>query len=201
MKLLLVNFLILSALFQAHAQEATLKQFRLGLGAGYAAGTGKGAKGGFLLDAEPGYVLSNSFLINVRLQTAAILRGATSFQLQDPNLQLQLSKVGSTTINGQYYLKDAGARPYVGFGAGVYSLSAVQFKTDVSGVNGDVAPRQRKFGVYPRVGVDLGHFNINLDYNIIPQTIGANGLKFRNSYAAFRLSFFIGGGRNILEEL
>lgn len=175
---------------QANAQD--YKKFRVGLGVGYASASGEGAKGGVILALEPGYRIQDKILVNLRVESAAIVRGTTE---QVNGLDIEVAAIGSYTLNGQYYLRAAGFRPYAGFGFGVYTLSAITVE-DNGGTGGDVdvAAAESKFGFYPRIGFDAGHFNFNIDFNILPQTEGIGGSEFKNSYIGFRLSAFIGGG-------
>jgi hypothetical protein len=96
-------------------------------------------------------------------------------------------------LNGQYYFNNNNFRPFVGLGFGMFNLASTSVSVDVGGgsnVSGEIAAAT-KFGFYPRVGFDAGHFQLSLDYNIVPET---NGIK--NSYIGIRFGGFFGGGRN-----
>ena len=80
----------------------------------------------------------------------------------------------------------------MGAGFGLYNLAAVTVSD--SGDGGAAA--ESKFGFYPRIGFDLGHFNINLDYNIVGSTkFEGTDLESKNSYIGIRIGGFFFGGR------
>ena len=110
--------------------------------------------------------------------------------------EASVSAVGSWTLNGKYYFGTNGFRPYAGVGLGLFSLAAVS----VSSTAGEVEAGST-FGFYPRLGFDAGHFNFNIDYNIIGDTqvsisSGGGEASIKNSYIGFRIGAFIGGGKN-----
>jgi len=179
-----VLLLIVVTAAAAVAQE--FKAFRVGVGLGYAAASGKGAKGGVLFALEPGYRVSDQILANLRMEGAVIGRGYAN----ETSASIDVAAIGSYTLNGQYYFNNNNFRPFAGLGFGIYSLAAVSASADVNGnVNQGVAAGS-KIGFYPRVGFDAGHFTLSLDYNLVPET---NGIK--NSYFGLRFGGFFGGGR------
>ncbi len=191
--LILVSFFLAFAVV-VNAQD--YKKFRVGLGLGYAMASGEGASGGVLATLEPGYRIQDNILLGLRLESAVITRG---FSETVPSaFSIDVAAIGSYTLNGQYYFNNNSFRPFVGLGLGIYSLAAIGVAVDINGEtqSAEVAG-ESKFGFYPRVGFDAGHFTLALDYNLIPATkpnIG-NG-EFKNSYLGIRAGFFIGGGKN-----
>jgi hypothetical protein len=170
----------------AHAQE--FKKFKVGVGVGYARASGKGAKGGVLATLEPAYRISDIIQVGLRIESAVVVRGGAD----DYGLDLEGAAIGSYSLNGQYYFSNESFRPFVGAGLGMYSLAAL--KLEESGAIGEIAASEGKFGFYPRVGFDAGHFTLSLDYNFIPAT-KVDGAEFKNSYLGFRIGGFFGGGR------
>ena len=71
-----------------------------------------------------------------------------------------------------------------------------QAKVSDSGVSGTFGDDETKFGFYPRVGFDAGHFTLSIDYNIVgnSKVSGMDG-EFKNSYLGIRLGGYFGGGR------
>jgi hypothetical protein len=171
----------------ANAQE--FKKFKVGIGAGYAMASGEGASGGVLLTLEPAYRVMDQLSVGLRIESAIITRGLS----EDPgNVSFDIAAIGSYTVNGQYYFNNNSFRPFVGAGLGLYSLAAVK----IDGADGDAGEAESKFGFYPRVGFDFGHFTFAIDYNIIPSTKLVNSdAEFKNSYIGFRIGGFFGGGR------
>ena len=179
--------LLLIAITAAGAVAQEYKAFRVGLGLGYANASGKGAKGGVLWTLEPGYRVNDQILANLRIEGAVIARGSAT----ETEASLDVAALGSYTLNGQYYFNNNNFRPFVGVGFGMYSLAAASMDVNSGGgVNQQVVAAANKIGFYPRVGFDAGHFTLNLDYNIVPETAG-----IKNSYLGIRLGGFIGGGR------
>ncbi|WP_165823930.1 outer membrane beta-barrel protein [Pseudochryseolinea flava] len=210
--LFFLGFLMISV--AANAQE--LKKFRVGLGAGYASPSGSGAKGGVLFYLEPGYRISDMLLVNLRMEWAAMARGTVDASSSTADFDVSTS--GSYTVNGQYYFKDAssGFRPFAGVGFGIYSIAAVSLEDASAGGSGnniDLGKDESKFGFYPRVGFDAGHFQLSIDYNLVGKTsqetpifeyneqtdeyeqIGVAKSEFKNSYLGIRLGVTIGGGK------
>jgi hypothetical protein len=191
-KLNIIFLIVLISSQIAKAQNQEYKKFRVGLGLGYAAAGGKGAKGGILVALEPGYRVQDAILLNLRLESAAIVRGTANAT----NYDLKVAAIGSYTVNGQYYFSNGSFRPYAGLGLGLYSLAAISASGTSSGPNNaDLVASATKFGFYPRVGFDAGHFTLNLDFNILPVTKGVDGTEFKNSYVGIRVGGYFGGGR------
>lgn len=187
MKIILTICLVTIMMGTLSAQD-DYKKFRVGLGLGYAMASGEGSKGGIIVDFEPGYRINDDILVNLRLESAAVVRGTTDDIVAGG--EFDVAAIGSYTVNGQYYFRQDGFRPYAGLGLGIFSLAAVS----VDGGGGDIAASSSEFGIYPRVGFDAGHFTFNIDFNILPNTEGAAGTEFKNSYIGFRIGGFFGGG-------
>jgi outer membrane protein W len=208
--MLLVFFAVLST---AAVQAQNYKPFRVGLGIGYASPAGDGAKGGVLAYLEPSYRITDAIAVGLKAEAAIMFRGTTITQNgQSYAGSGSVSGAGSYTLNGQYYFPTAGGfRPYAGAGFGIYSIASasVSFSgtgnTQTSSQSETVAAGS-KFGFYPRVGFDAGHFTLNIEYNIVGKStnsiqVNSNGsistatTETKNNYLGFRLGFFIGGGK------
>lgn len=177
----------------AVAQE--FKPFKVGIGLGYATpgSTGAGAGAGALFYVEPGYRANDNVLIGLRLESAIIARGVEG--VGDDDVSGDAASNVSYTLNGQYYFNDNYVRPFVGAGAGLYSLAAVKFNTATnSSVEANEVNAETRFGFYPRIGIDAGHFNLTIDYNFLPKTDVPNIGKVRNKYLGIKAGFSIGGG-------
>jgi hypothetical protein len=177
-------FMFLAAV-AVKAQE--FKKFKVGLGAGYAMASGKGAKGGALVYLEPAYRFTDVIQMGLRIESAIIARG---FSEDVGDISLDVAGLGSYTLNGQYYFSNNNFRPFLGAGFGIYTLAGISMDVDGSGVEQELVASSSKFGFYPRAGFDAGHFTLSIDYNIVPETDG-----IKNSYIGVRLGGFFGGGR------
>ncbi len=205
-KYLLVIGFLGAMLFTANAQD--YKNFRVGLGLGYASPGGEGAKGGVLLYLEPSYRVNDQIAVGLRLETAAMARGvAFSGTGTTATSDAEVSANASYTINGQYYFSNGTFRPFAGLGFGIYSLASVS--ASVTGGSGgssstvEASASTSEFGFYPRLGFDAGHFTMQVEYNLIPATesLVVSGTstftsEAKNSYLGVKLGFFIGGGKN-----
>lgn len=173
-----------------------LKPFKVAVGLGYAAPatTGAGAGGGVLFYLEPGYRASDNILVGLRLESAIIARGIKG--VGDDDVSGDASSNVSYTLNGQYYFNDNYVRPFIGAGFGLFSLASVKFNTASpdNSVNANEVAAETRFGFYPRIGIDAGHFNFSIDYNIVPKTDVPNIGEVKNNYLGIRAGVSIGGG-------
>jgi hypothetical protein len=174
MKKLFVLAFALTVFGSLSAQD--YKPFQLYIGVGYAVPSNGGA--GVLFDLEPAYRVSDAFAIGLRWESAGLAKEDLD------GLELGVSALQSYTINGKYYLSSEGFRPYVGAGIGVFSTASVNVGVGSSTLE---IGGGSKIGFYPRIGFDSGHFNINIDYNIV-----GDG----NSYLGIRIGAFIFGGKS-----
>lgn len=210
------KFLSLAVFFAAisitavHAQD--YKPFRVGLGVGYAAPAGDGAKGGVLLYLEPSYRVTDAIAVGLKAEAAVMLRGTTITQAgSTSSASGSVSAAGSYTLNGQYYFMSGGFRPFAGVGFGIYQLASASFSATNTGntstsTTSDAVSAGTKFGFYPRLGFDAGHFTLNIEYNIVPKStnsfqVDSGGSvttaksETKNNYLGVRIGFFIGGGK------
>jgi len=186
--LFFIGFLMITV---ANAQE--FKKFSVGVGVGYAVPGGSGAKGGVIATVEPGYRISDQLLVGLRWESAAIVRGYS--ESVPSGIDLSIAAIGSFAPTVQYYFNNNGFRPFVGAGLGLFTLAAVKYDDGSGQGKVTAAASESKFGFFPRVGFDAGHFTMALDYNIIPKTDVDGGGSFKNSYVGIRIGGYFGGGR------
>jgi hypothetical protein len=188
--------LTLMVLFSVAANAQEYKKFRWANGLGYAKPAGDGGSGGILWATELGYRVNDPICVSLKIEGAAMVRGLSE---SGTEYEGEVKAVGSYTVNGIYYFSNEKFRPYVGAGMGMYSLAGVASSTSSGGIAASAS--ESKIGFYPRIGFDLGHFNINIDYNIIGDSdimvsSGGTELKMKNSYLGVRIGGFFFGGRN-----
>jgi outer membrane protein W len=187
-KLLSLIVLILTVAITSHAQE--FKKFKVGIGGGYASPSGSGSKGGILFYLEPAYRITDAIQVGLRMESAIVARGfSSSSTLGDGDLELKA--IGSYTLNGQYYFSNNTFRPFVGAGFGIYSLASSKLEDSNSVTDASIAS-ESKFGFYPRIGFDVRHFTLSIDYNIVSSSLAG---QLKNSYLGIRIGGFFGGGR------
>ena len=178
-KILLFTALICAALL-SKAQSTSYHAFKVDLDLGYAipsVSTGSGTKAGATFTVEPHYRLSDDLAVGLRFEAAALgyeqNNGVTN--------KVKVSLLTSYCPSLEYYLAKDGFRPFVGGGAGIFSQQSV------TGSNGNatLVPGASRFGVFPRIGFEAGHFRAAATYDIV----GSN-----SSYLGFTIGVFFGGG-------
>lgn len=217
----LIPFLLFTLVIIGINKSQDFRKFKVGMHAGYVAPEGGGGGIGFAL--EPGYRITDKFAVNLRAEATVFTRDLGSDQ-DAANLDVGIGGIGSYTANVQYYFLNGPFRPYIAFGLGYYVPADVKVTTSASIAGGaatentqTIAP-DAAFGFYPRIGFDLGHFNMMIDYNIVgdsesnistvkTETKDINGTQttttqkveqkttFKNSYLSVKLGFTIGGGK------
>jgi len=199
-KVSLLLMLTLGLAVAVNAQE--FKKFRLAAGLGYAKPGGKGSSGGFMYAFEPGYRVMDALAVSLRVEGAIVARGIST---SSTTYQASVGAIGSYTVNGIYYLSNEKFRPYVGAGVGLYKLASVSVSSSNAG-----ASAESKIGFYPRIGFDFGHFNVNLDYNIVGAStvesvdfVTGNTTTYdvKNGYFSIRIGgYFLEEGNNKLSD-
>ncbi len=169
------------------------KPFKVGIGIGYAQpGAGEGAGGGFLMYVEPAYRATDQVSVGLRLEGDFIVRGVEG--VTNREISGDAASIGSFTLNSQYYFNNSEVRPFIGAGVGLFSMTAVKFNTAANDPGLDDVGAQTRFGFYPRLGLDIGHFNLTLDYNVIPPMDVPGGGEVKNNFLGIKAGFSIGGG-------
>jgi opacity protein-like surface antigen len=185
MKKLLLFFALVIFSYLAQAQSSDYHAFKFDLDFGYAIpsnSAGSSVKAGATFTLEPHYRLSDDFAVGLRIEGAAL--GYETDPNSD-NSSVNISAIASYCATGDFYLANGGFRPYVGGGVGFFLQQALNVDEN-SGESTTLTPRSTKFGFFPRVGFEAGHFRVSASYNVL----GNN-----SDYAAFTLGFFFGGGK------
>ncbi|UFH55588.1 hypothetical protein [Spirosoma sp. KNUC1025] len=195
MKKYLAGVLMLVAI-SATAQE--YKPFKVNLSVGFAKPLNSGVSGGFLATVEPKYGLSDNFDLGLRLELASVARGIKQ------NGTTYTGDVGAFTsylLTGTYLFGTGGVRPFLGVGAGLYTIGAGG--TVVISSNGQ--PNQNiqlvsdnKFGGMIRGGIKAGHFVAAVEYNAVPTSKNNSSsleVTSENAYLGIKVGVDLGGGR------
>ena len=185
--------------FSATAQsEKSLKPFKVDVSVGYAMPGGTGSKGGVLFVVEPKYALMSQLSVGLRMEAAVIAR-FSGYQTDGTPSQVSVNAAASYLATGDYYFTDNYSfRPFAGAGAGIFSLASAQANSnETTGVSSG-----KKFGGMIRGGIELSHFRLGVEYNIVPST-KFNGydsqgniakLTSKNGYLGIKLGVCFGGG-------
>jgi len=184
--------------FSAMAQsESDLKPFKVDVSAGYAIPGGSGAKGGVLFAVEPKYAVISNLSVGLRMEAAVIAR-FSGYDAEGYVNSASVKASGSYLATGDYYFSDNySLRPFAGAGAGIFTIAAAEVNSDASAVSAG-----SKFGGMIRGGVEMRHFRLGVEYNIVPSTkftgFDSEGneteLKSKNGYLGIKLGVCIGGG-------
>ncbi|MDF2190693.1 hypothetical protein [Paraflavitalea sp. CAU 1676] len=200
MKKFALSLLLLAIVAIGNAQlQSPFKPFKVDLSLGYAIPGGTGAKGGVLFALEPKYEVIPNLSVGLRMEGAVMARGTVD---ADGNAaDVDVKAAGSYLLTGDYYFTQNTVRPFAGLGLGIYSLAAASANTNGTTAAGGAGS---KFGEMVRVGVELSHFRIGLEYNIVPSTKletidptseGKSTYTTKNGYLGIKLGFCIGGGK------
>ena len=197
MKRIFLFFFVLTA-FSATAQE--YKPFKVNVSVGYAKALGQGLSGGVLFAVEPKYGLSDHLDLGLRLESAIIARGIT-LSNNNQTFTGKASGFSSGLVTATYLFGSGNFRPFLGLGAGVFSLGESDTFTVT---NGQSAPENvaftttTKFGGMVRAGFKTGHFLAAVEYNAVPTTtvqLTNTAIDSKNAYLGIKVGFDIGGGR------
>ncbi|MBN1251927.1 MAG: hypothetical protein JXR51_16855 [Bacteroidales bacterium] len=132
---------------------------------------------------NPSYYITDKINVGVKAEFAII--GAAS----EDGLSVSISAIGSYLATFNYYFTTSKVRPYIGVGAGLYQLGSASVGTDVASIDVEFGD---KFGVAPKIGLDLSHFTISVSYNYI---IGLDSEFASKNYISLGVGVFFGGGK------
>lgn len=196
MKRVLSVLIALLVVQTAFSQQAG--RFRYQMDFGFAAPKNGGI--GALVHVEPQVLVMDNLALGLRMGVTGMAKDVTYFEIPDDyegELAANLSVSG--TANYYFKLNKGNLAPFVGAGFGYYALSNI----DVEGNGFDDAKNlEANFAWAPmvRMGVELNKFRIGAEYNFVPssnlQNVSGEVIgEATNSYFAFTLGFFVGGGR------
>ena len=185
MKKLFLLFALLGTAMVSKAQSPDYHAFKFDIGLGYAIPSGSsdgGTKAGVTFTLQPHYRLSDDFALGLRIEGA----GLGYEDKADGSTNAKVELLTSYCATGEYYLSNNTFRPFVGAGLGFFNQQSASVNSgDSNDDNGTLVAGGTKFGAFPEVGFEAGHFRFSADYNIV----GSN-----NSYLAFKIGAFFGGG-------
>jgi hypothetical protein len=185
MKKLLLFAVLIGLTLMARGQSATYKSFQVNLMSGvdvplYGNGTSSDLVGAI----EPQYHLSDKFTLGFRIEEADLI-----FNIDPENTFIfgtvykLHGHVTSYCTTGEYYFSK---RAFIGGGLGFFKPSLINTNTDPNANAVTVYNNSSKFGFFPEIGFEAGHFRMSIDYNVA----GNN-----SNYVAANIGFFIGGGK------
>jgi outer membrane protein W len=192
---IILTALSVFAFVNGYSQEEG--KFRVGLDLGYTVPSNGG--GGVLFSLEPKYNIKDNMNVGLRIGAAAMVRDIES---EGENTTAKLSANGSYVGTYDYYFNGSGSSfvPYIGGGAGYYSIANVEFDDSESESSNTALDATGKMGGLIRGGFEWGKFRMGVEYNLVPKSTlqdmsGANVGEISNSYIGIHLGFFVGGGK------
>ncbi|MBP2833642.1 hypothetical protein J8281_15710 [Aquimarina sp. U1-2] len=138
---------------------AAQAQVKLGFGLGYAVPSGDIADitdGGLSAHLELGYGVTEDIDVSI-LYHGEFLVGADS-----DGVSYDAVALGSYLVNGRYYFRKEGFRPYGSLGLGITSVGAIEIEAD--GGNIESAASESNFSFRPALGFKYGVLNVNAAY-------------------------------------
>lgn len=178
--------------------DRIFKPFKVDVSAGFALPLGGAAssKAGVLFVVEPKYAVAEQFAIGLRLEIAVMARGSL---INGQGFEGNFQGNGSYLATGDYYFNNNKFRPFIGAGAGLYTIGSVDNNsTDSVDYNSTdpllptEVPTENKFGFMFRGGFEAGHFRLGIEYN----AVGKSQYSEHNSYIGFKVGTCFGGGRH-----
>ena len=178
-----------------------LKPFKVNVSLGYAIPEGSGTKAGVLFAIEPKYAVMSNLSVGIRTEGAIMARFSGGYDAYGNPIHSTVRLSGSYLAAVDYYFTDNyNIRPFGGAGAGLFVLARAESSSNNSGNVSEVS----KFGEVIRFGLEMAHFRICAEYNIVPKTTfngwdenGApvTGLISKNNYIGIKFGACFGGGR------
>jgi hypothetical protein len=136
--------------------------------------------------------------VGLRIGIAAIVRDIND---SGNTTSAKVAANGSYVATYDYYFNGAGKSfvPYIGAGAGYYSIANVEFD-DTDNSDNVMVDATGKMGGLVRGGFEWGKFRMGLEYNLVPESTlqdinGNNQGTVANSYVGIHLGFYVGGGK------
>ena len=186
MKKLLFTIGLFAASTAVQAQSKMYKPVKVDLAVGYGFGNAKGV----VISLEPKYNIQDQLAIGLRME-GAVLAGLEAEDANGMPTEISISAIGSYLVTGEYYFSNNSFRPLAGLGTGIYSMGSITASTSDDSIDEGAVDIGNRFGIAPRVGFEVGHFRMGLEYNLI--TGQPEG--FNRNYFSTKIGFFFGGGK------
>ncbi len=196
MKKIILTAMAVFAFTNGYSQEEG--KFRVGLDLGYTVPSNGG--GGILFSVEPKYNLKDNMNVGLRIGAAAMVRDIKTDD--GGTTSAKISANGSYVGTYDYYFNNSGSSfvPYVGGGAGYYSIANVEYDNLDDSSSNAALDASGKMGGLIRGGFEWGKFRMGIEYNLVPKselqdTSGAKIADISNSYIGIHFGFYVGGGK------
>lgn len=189
MKKFLIICSFLAIVSESFAQAEYHTPFRWDIGMHYARPKNYGF--GLGIYTEPKYLVNDNLSVGLRLEGTVLGRLKVNAASDNGG---SLGWVSSLLAISDYHIGEGHFRPTIGLGAGLYRPTAASYS------QGEMYPdlaRGSKFGVSPRIGIDLWHFRLSADYNFIfgqRNLIDGQKIDLNQNHLTIKMGIFFGGG-------
>ena len=183
MKKIFIISLAISITTFSQAQSTIFKPFKVDTGIEFVIPTSNEAGSGMGFYISPIYNASDRLSIGPRFGFS--YAGYGTLNVGIGTVEIEGTNMFSFLMVGDYYLSTERVRPFVGLGLGMFRRSEASIRTGIGVV--DISREAKSnFGAKPRIGLNVGHFKMTVDYNFTGDQI--------YDYLGFTLGFDIGGG-------
>jgi outer membrane protein X len=135
--------------------------FKMDAGLGGAFTFGELKSYGITAHVEPKVFILPSLSAGLRFEGDALFGG--SVMDAETDLNVGVSSRAAVLLKGEYYFSDNKTRPFIGLGAGSYTIA----NTSASSEGGASIGAGNHFGVAPELGVTFGNFRLSAMYHIV----------------------------------
>ena len=145
--------------------------------------------GGFLMYLEPSYTFANIYKTGIRLEDAVIFN---------------MKQIGSYALTFDYYLPaPKNFRFFVGAGYSYFNTTTMG-GCDPGPTTLKTVSRTGSSGLFVRTGLELFHFRLGIEYNLVPSTYVAmtniigqtvSTATYKNAYLGIKAGLCLGGGK------
>jgi hypothetical protein len=143
---------------------------------------------------EPKWNITDSIAAGIRVDGGVLFGGRI---VPEGTTSIALGASAATLLKGEFLLGDSGVRPFVGLGAGLYTLANQSVSASSEGA-GVAQSGGRFYGIAPQLGLDFGGVRLGVTYNhilgadiVIEQNIsaGIQAERIQRNYVQLELSF------------
>lgn len=202
MRLALAALALLAAA-PALATSENYQPIRVDTTIGFVYGAADVAEYGIGASVEPKYNVTDRIAVGLKLGGSALF--PESISVGEDNVSMGASALVHYLAKVDFFLTTSAVRPFVGFGAGRYSVGGMNQSAGTAGVS-QKAEVLEGWGIAPQVGVNFGGFRLAGTYHLITggdrivvtQAVGGTGTEDRSmptSYFALELGGTFGGKR------
>jgi outer membrane protein X len=199
---LILAALALAVATPALATSENYQPIRVDTGIAFLYGPADVAEYGIGGYVEPKFNVTDRLAVGLRFGGAALF--PESISVGSENMSMGARAISTVMAKADFFLTTSSVRPFVGFGAGLFRIGAMEQSAGSGGVV-QKAEVFDGFGIAPQVGVNFGGFRLAATYNLITggdrivvtQAVGGvpEEKSMPTTYFGLELGGTIGGAR------